>query len=161
MGKKAEQHGPRSPRIVNRKARHDFHILEVLECGIELVGTEVKSLRAGAVKIDDAFARVQGGELFLVGANISHYPQAVAVNQHDPGRDRKLLVRRRQIEQLLSHVIQKGKTLVPLAMYFKRGWAKCEIGLAVGKRQYDKRDALRKRDQQRDIARELNRRRRK
>jgi SsrA-binding protein len=161
MGRKAEHHRPRSPRIVNRKARHDYHILEVLECGIELLGSEVKSLRAGSVKIDDAYARIRGGELFLVGANISLYPQAGPANQHDPQRDRKLLVRRRQIAQLLSHVTQKGKTLVPLAMYFKRGWAKCEIGLAVGKRQYDKRQALRKRDQQRDIAREMNRRRRK
>jgi len=157
MAAKADK--PKTPRIANRRARHDYHINEVVECGIELTGTEVKSLRAGQAKIDEAHARVQDGELYLVGATIAQYQQAAPGMQHDPTRDRKLLVHRRQIAQLESHVKQKGKTLVPLAMYFNRGWAKVELGVAVGKRQYDKRQAIRKREQQRDMQRELRRRR--
>ena len=150
-----------SPRITNRKARHDFHILEVVECGIELTGTEVKSLRSGQAKIDDAYGRVRNDEVFLIGSNIAMYPQAAPSMQHDPARDRKLLLRRSQIRQIDAHVRQKGKTLVPLAVYFKRGWAKCELGLAVGKRQYDKRESIMRREQQRDIAREIRRRQRR
>ncbi|HUU22062.1 MAG TPA: SsrA-binding protein SmpB [Phycisphaerae bacterium] len=158
MAKKQQPSKPRSPRIQNKKARHDYHILEVVECGISLLGTEVKSLRNGTATIDDAHARIRDGEVHLVGVNIAPYPQAVAGMQHDPMRDRKLLLRRRQIEQLEIHVRQKGRTVVPLAIYFKRGWAKCELGLVAGKRQYDKRDAIRQRDQKREIARELRRR---
>ena len=95
-----------------------------------------------------------------MGVNIATYPNAGPALQHDPLRDRKLLIHRRQIAQLATHVKQKGKTLIPLAIYFKRGWAKCELGVAVGKGRYDKRDALKKRDQQREIAREMGRRRR-
>ena len=156
-GRQSEKH---SPRMVNRRARHEYHISEVVECGIELLGTEVKSLRAGQGKIDEAYARVKGGEVFLIGANIAMYPQAAEGMQHNPKRDRKLLVRRGQIAQLESHVKQKGKTLIPLAIYFKRGWAKCEIGIAEGKQQRDKRDDLRKKDHQREIAREMSRRNR-
>ncbi len=147
------------PRISNRKARHNYHIIEVVECGVQLLGTEVKSLRAGQARIDEAYARVRDGEVFLVGSTIAPYPQAAEGMQHEPNRDRKLLLRRRQIHQLEIHVRQKGKTLIPLAMYFKRGWAKCEIGIAEGKRDFDKRDTIRKRDQQREIAREMKRRR--
>lgn len=160
MARKKKQSPPHQPRIANRKARYDYHILEVVECGMELLGTEVKSLRSGRAKIDDAFARVRGGEMFLVGATIDPYPQAAEGMQHEPTRDRKLLLRRRQIAQIESHVRQKGKTVIPLAIYFKRGWAKCELGVVEGKRSYDKREAIRKRDQQRDIAREMSRRRR-
>jgi len=151
---------PSKPRVSNRKARHDYHILEVVECGLVLTGTEVKSIRAGQARIDEAYAHIRQGELFLVGANIAHYAQAAAGMQHEPTRDRKMLVRRRQVAALEMHIKQKGKTLVPLAIYFKRGWAKCEIGIAVGKKQYDKRQAIAKRDQQREIAREISRRRR-
>jgi SsrA-binding protein len=158
MAKKKDSPVKGQPRISNRKARHDYHILEVLECGIELTGTEVKSLRAGQAKIDEAYARIREGELYLVGATIAHYPQAAEAMQHDQTRDRRLLARRRQIAELEAHVRQKGKTIVPLAMYFKRGWAKVELGVAVGKRQYDKREALRKRDQQREIDRDMRRR---
>ena len=158
MAKKKKQSSTHSPRIVNRKARHDYQILEVVECGLALTGTEVKSLRNGNAKIDDAFARIDGGEVFLIGATISPYPQAAESMQHAPARDRKLLLRCRQIEQLETHAKQKGKTLVPLAIYFKRGWAKCEIGVAVGKRQYDKRATIKDRDQQRDAEREMERR---
>jgi len=147
-----------TPRILNRKARHDFTILETLECGIALTGTEVKSLRAGAARIEEAHARLRDGEVFLMGASISTYPQASAAAQHDPDRPRKLLLHRRQVAVLADHVRQKGHTLVPLTVYFKRGWAKCELGLAVGKRAYDKRQTIRKRDQQLEIDRELRRR---
>ncbi len=149
----------KSPRMVNRKARFDYHILEVLECGMALFGTEVKSLRAGQAKIDEAYVRVQGGELLLVGANIAHYPHARGDLQHDPTRDRKLLVHRRQIAALEQHTRQKGKTIVPLAVYFKGGRAKCEIGLAVGKKFFDKRQDIKKRDAQRDMQRAMHKRR--
>jgi SsrA-binding protein len=160
VAKKKEQSGSHQPRIRNRKARYDYHILEVLECGVSLLGTEVKSLRAAQGKIDDAYVRIRDGEVYLVGANISPYPQAAEGMQHDPMRDRKLLVRRRQIAKLESHVKQKGKTIVPLSIYFKRGWAKCELGIVEGKRSYDKRESLRKRQQQREMAREIRHRNR-
>ncbi len=159
MAKQPPQHLSQTPRIVNRKARHHYHILEVVECGMELLGTEVKSLRAGSAQIDDAYAKVRGDAVYLIGAYISAYPQAGPL-QHAPARDRKLLLHRRQIQLLAAHVAQKGRTLVPLVVYFKKGWAKCELGLVVGKRAYDKRQDLRKKDQQREIDRELRRRRR-
>ena len=148
----------RWPRIGNRRARFDYQILAKIECGIELLGTEVKSLRAGNASLAGAYARINGGQVFLCGANIAVYPQAVGSLQHDPVRDRKLLLRRRQIHELTAHVDQKGHTLVPLALYFKDGWAKCELASAVGKRHYDKRQAIQKRDHQRDIDRHLRRR---
>jgi len=160
MGKKMTS--PNStPRIVNRRAWHDYYITARLECGLELTGTEIKSLRAGAIKIDEAHARLCRGELFLIGSNIASYPNAAPGMQHEPTRDRKLLVHRRQIDQLQAHVSQKGKTLVPLSVYFKKGWAKVEIGLAEGKRNFDKREDLRLRDAKRDIAREMGRRNRR
>jgi SsrA-binding protein len=161
MAKGEDHRGAGGPRILNRKARHDFAILEVVECGMELLGTEVKSLRAGQAKIDDAYARVRGGQVVLVGANIAMYPNAAGELQHEPLRDRRLLLHRRQIQALEAHVRQKGKTLVPLAVYFKKGWAKCELGVAVGKRMFDKRQAIKAREQQRDIQREMTRRRKK
>lgn len=148
---------PQSVRIANRKAFHDYHIDEKIECGIELVGTEVKSLRAGQAKIDEAYARVEGGQVFLVGANIALYSQAAEGMQHNPTRKRRLLLHRRQIHQLQQRIQQKGKTLVPLAMYFHKGWAKVEIGVAEGKRNYDKRESLRKKDHQRDMQRAMRR----
>lgn len=158
MAKKKEQGRPKGVRIQNRKARYDYHILEVVEAGVELLGTEVKSLRGGQAKIDDAYARIQDGQAYLVGANIAIYPNAAGGMQHEPMRDRKLLLHKRQIDQIESHVRQKGKTVVPLAIYFKRGWAKCELGIVHGKRAYDKRQAIRKRDQEREMARELGKR---
>ena len=157
---KTKDKQPKGVRITNRRGRRDFEILEVLECGLELTGTEVKSLRNGNMKIDEAHARVDKGELFLVGATIAEYPQAAPEMQHKTTRDRKLLVHRRQVAKLEFHVRQKGKTLIPLAVYFVRGWAKCEIGVAVGRRSYDKRETIKKRQQQRDMAREMSRRRR-
>jgi len=157
LAKKAGQNGSQGPRVSNRKARFKFHILEKVECGLALTGTEVKSLRDGQGTVDEGHARIRDGEVFLVGVNIATYPSAAGMLQHEPLRDRKLLLRRRQIAQLETHVKQKGKTLVPLAIYFKRGWAKCELGVVVGKRQYDKRESIKKRDQQRDMAREMRR----
>ena len=159
MAKKTQQ-STGAPKVTNRKARRDYEILEVVEAGIELQGTEVKSIRAGQAKIDEAYARLAGDEVFLLGATIPQYANAAATGQHEPTRDRKLLLHRRQIDLIAAHVRQKGKTVVPLTIYFKRGWAKCELGIAVGKRFYDKRQALKKKDQQRDIARELGRRKR-
>jgi SsrA-binding protein len=147
-------------RVSNRKAFHDFYIIEKLECGLALIGTEVKSIRAGLAKIDEGYARLQEGELWLIGVNIAQYPNASGLLQHEPLRNRKLLIHRRQMEQIQSHVRQKGKTLVPLAIYFKGGWAKCEIGIAEGKRQFDKRESIRTRDQKREITREMHRRNR-
>ena len=145
---------------LGRRARHRFHIVEKVECGLALPGTEVKSLRLGQAKVDEAHARIQDGEAFLVGMNIAAYPNASGMLQHDPLRDRKLLLHRRQIAQLETHVKQKGKTLIPLVIYFHRGWAKCELAVATGKHQYDKREAIRKRDQERDVARQMAQRRR-
>ena len=161
MAKNKDQLTPRKGvRISNRKARRDYQISEVVECGIALTGTEVKSIRSGQMILEESFARVRGGEVFLVGATIAPYPQAAPGMQHQPTRDRKLLLHSRQIDKIEIHVRQKGKTVIPLAVYFKRGWAKCELGIAVGKKHYDKRDSIKKRDQQRDIAREMGRRRR-
>jgi len=158
---KKKRHGPsQQAQIANRKARHKFHILEKVECGLALTGTEVKSIRSGQATLDEGYARVRGGEVFLVGVNIATYPSAAGILQHEPLRERKLLLRRRQIAQLETHVKQKGRTLVPLAIYFKRGWAKCELGVVIGKRQYDKRESIKKRDQKREMAREMQRRRR-
>lgn len=150
---------PHGVRIVNKRARRDFHIEEVVECGMALVGTEVKSLRLGNARIDEAHARVDDGEVFLVGSTIGAYPQAAPGMQHEPTRNRKLLLRRRQIDALEAHVRQKGKAVIPLAIYFRSGWAKCELGIAVGKRAHDKRQDIKLRDHQRDIAREMARRR--
>ncbi len=147
------------PRVRNRRARFDYHVLEKVECGIELTGTEVKSLRAGNASLAGAFARIRDGEVFLCGANVAIYPQAVGALQHDPLRDRKLLLHRGQIRKLEAHAFQKGHTLVPLSLYFERGWAKCELAAAVGKRTYDKRQAIQRREHQRDIQRQMRRRR--
>jgi SsrA-binding protein len=160
MAKGKPSPGPRGVRITNRKARRDYRILEVVEAGLELRGTEVKSLRAGQAQLDDSYARLIGRDLYLVGANIPIYPQAAGTLQHEPTRHRKLLLHRRQIELIDAHVRQKGKTVVPLAIYFHRGWAKCELGIVIGKRDFDKRETIRNRDQQRDIAREMRRRNR-
>ena len=158
MAKRKEQPGGGgASRIVNRRARHDYHVREVVECGIALVGSEVKSVRAGQVKLDEAHAVVRGGEAYLVGMHIAPYAAAAGTLGHDPDRDRKLLLHKRQIAQLEAHARQKGKTLVPLALYFKRGWAKCELGLVEGKKQYDKRETIRKRDHQREMDRAVRR----
>ena len=145
---------PRKFISLNRKARHDYHILESFEAGMVLVGTEVKSLRAGKVNLKDSYASIDDGELWLHGLHISPYERA-SYNNHDPERSRKLLISKLDLKRLAGKVLEKGFTLVPLALYFKEGWAKVEIGLAKGKRQYDKREAIAKRDSQRQVDRAL------
>ena len=138
----------------NRKARHDYFILEQMEAGIALQGTEVKSLRAGRANLKDSFARVQEGQVWLYGAHISPYDQGNRFN-HDPERPRRLLLHKREIWRLMGRVQEKGLTLVPLSLYFKRGNVKVELGLAKGKAEYDKREAIARRESDREIARAL------
>jgi len=146
------------PIARNRKAFHDYEILDKLEAGIELRGTEVKSLRNGKVQMADAYARVEDGELFLVGLHISPY-EKTAYGNHEPTRKRRLLVHRREIRRLAGKLNERGLTLVPLSLYFRRGWAKVELGLARGKRQYDKRQDIKRREHQRQMQRAMARRR--
>lgn len=144
----------------NRRARHDYEVLEVREAGIALVGTEVKSLREGHIQLKDSYARVDGGELWLVGVHVSPYAQADGFGGHDPERRRKLLLHRKEIVELANRVALESLTLVPLSVYFKEGRAKVELGLARGRKSYDKRDAIATRDANRDAERDLSRRNR-
>lgn len=136
----------------NKKARHDYFIEETFEAGIELVGTEVKSIRGGKVNIRDSFARVDRGELYLYNMHISPYEKGNIYNR-DPLRTRKLLVHKREIRRLVGYTQQKGLTLVPLAVYITRGLVKVEMAVARGKKSYDKRDAMAERDAKRRIER--------
>ena len=142
----------------NRRARRDFFIHDTYEAGMVLVGSEVKSLREGRVSMGDAYAEVRNGELYLVGCHIAEYPWANRFN-HEPMRDRKLLMHAREIRRLATKLNERGFTLVPLRIYFKRGKAKVELALAKGKRKYDKREAVRERDVSRDMEVERWRRR--
>ena len=151
--------GPRTPRIRNKKARHDYQVLETIEAGLVLEGSEVKALRDGKANLDEAFARVKGGEVYLYNMHIGPYQQAGPFG-HDPRRTRKLLLKKREIDRFLGKAIEKGHTLVPLAVYFRRGWAKVELAVARGKREFDKREDLKRREHQRQIERELARRQR-
>jgi len=140
--------------VENRRARHDYHVLEKHEAGIELRGTEVKSLRAGHIVLKDSYADVINGEMFLVGVHINPYEQGTAWN-HEPERRRKLLMHKRQIVKLAEQVDEKGYTLVPLSVYFKEGRAKVEIGLCKGKQTVDKRESIRDREVKREIDRAM------
>ena len=142
----------------NRRARYDYHLLERLEAGLTLTGTEVKSLRAGQATLQRAFADIRDGEVWLVGAHIPEYAQGNVAN-HDPDRDRKLLLHRREIDSLLGKVREKGLTLVPTKLYFKNGRVKVEIAVARGKEQRDKRRDLAERDARRQIDRAMKERR--
>jgi SsrA-binding protein len=141
----------------NRKARHDYSILDTYEAGIALMGTEVKSLRAGRASLVDAFAQEKNGELYLHGLHIPEYAMGTWTN-HEPRRTRKLLLNRAEIARLIAKTRESGLTLVPLSMYFSDGWAKVEIGLARGKKTYDKRQDLATRDANREITRAMGRR---
>ena len=141
----------------NRKARHDYSILDTYEAGIALTGTEVKSLRAGRASLVDAFGQVNNGEIFLHALHIPEYAQGTWTN-HEPRRTRKLLMKRIEIDRLIGKLKESGLTLVPLSLYFSDGWAKVELALARGKRSYDKRQDLAKRDADREIARAAGRR---
>lgn len=143
------------PTIKNARARHLYHIEDTLEAGMVLLGSEVKSLREGQASLPDSFAYIKRGEVWLVKAHIAPYAYSHQLN-HDPLRKRKLLLHKREIAKLQKALAQDGYTLVPLEIYFNdRGVAKCRLGLARGKRQYDKRESIKKRDAQREIQRTL------
>jgi SsrA-binding protein len=141
----------------NRKARHEYDLLEKVEAGIVLTGTEVKSLRNGKANLEDAYAEIDRGEVWLQGCDIPEYLQANRMN-HVPKRPRKLLLHRREIDKLSSKAGEKGLTLIPLSIYFKKGMAKIEIFVARGRKTYDKREAIKKQDAKRDMDRALRRR---
>ncbi|MEI2692911.1 MAG: SsrA-binding protein SmpB [Anaerolineae bacterium] len=136
----------------NRKARHEYIIEESIEAGIVLSGTEIKSIRTGRANLQDSFALIRGGEMWLIGAHISPYAHGNREN-HEPRRDRKLLLHRREIERLVGRVQEKGWTLVPLDIHLRDGRAKVQLGLARGKKQYDKRETIAKRDLDRELRR--------
>ncbi len=137
---------------VNRKALHDYEILKRVEAGLALTGTEIKSIRLGRANIREAYARPEGGEMWLLNAHIAQYP-AGNRNNHEPTRPRKLLLHRSEIEELSEGANERGLTIVPLSLYLKRGMAKVELGLARGRRQYDKRQAIARREAERQMAR--------
>jgi SsrA-binding protein len=139
--------------VTNRKARHEYEIIDRIEAGIVLIGSEVKSLRAGKANLGDAYGRVQNGEIWLVDMHISTYDKA-ALQAPDPLRERKLLLHRNEIKRLSRRMQEKGFTLIPLRVYFKNNLVKIELGIARGKRKYDKKAAIAERDAKRDIDRE-------
>jgi SsrA-binding protein len=140
--------------VTNRRALHEYFVLESLEVGIVLSGTEIKSLREGKVQMADAYARIDNGELWLLGMHISPYTHGSYTN-HEPDRPRKLMAHKDQIASLRASVEQKGLTLIPIKLYLKKGRAKVELGLCRGKKLYDKRESAAERESQRDIARAL------
>jgi SsrA-binding protein len=142
----------------NRRARHDYDILETLACGIALLGSEVKSLRNNRVSLDEAYARIEGGEVWLHNADIAEYPQANVMN-HEPRRPRKLLLKRREIRKFAEEGDHSGFTLVPLDLFFRRGIAKVTLAVAKGRKQHDKRQALKKADAGREMREALKSRR--
>ncbi len=145
------------PRISNRKALHEYSVTHKLECGISLVGSEVKSLRMGKASLQEAYAAIHNGELILHKAHIEQYDEASYLN-HLPTRDRKLLAHKREIRKLAAETAVKGVTLIPLAMYFKNGLIKVELGVARGKREHDKRETIRRKEQDREMRRIMSRR---
>ena len=140
----------------NRRARHDYKILDTVECGIVLVGTEIKSLRDGKISLNDAFATIDRGEVFLRNLHIPEYSYGHWTN-HSPKRTRKLLLHRREIDRLLGQVRNGNRTLIPLKVYLKNGIAKLELGLGEGKQAYDKREDIKRRTEEREIVRDLGR----
>lgn len=158
--KKKPQADPNEKSVAeNRRAYHKFEVIESLECGLMLVGSEVKSLRDGKLSLAEAYGRVKGGEVWLIGADIPVYPQANRMN-HDPKRPRKLLLHQLEITKFANQAHEKGLTLVPLKVYFKKGRAKLLLGLCRGKKLHDKRESLKKADSQRQIQRAMRNKRR-
>jgi SsrA-binding protein len=157
--KPSVQHDDSAIKIVarNRRARHDYELLEKVEAGLVLTGTEVKSLRNGKASLEEAYAEVSGDEVWLQGCDIPEYLQANRMN-HVPKRPRKLLLHRREISKLATKVEAKGMTLVPLSIYFKKGIAKVELSVARGRKTFDKREALKTREAKRDMDRAMRRR---
>ncbi len=147
-----------SPRINNRRALHEYFISAKLECGIVLVGSEVKSLRLGKAQLQESFARIEKAGLVLHGCHIDPYEKAALAN-HDPLRERKLLVHKRELKRLADETRDRGTTLIPLAIYFKGGNAKVEIGVARGKQHHDKRESIKKKEMDRELRRVMSHRR--
>jgi len=163
MAKGPTRRAPKAPtdddrKVVaqNRRARHDYEILETVEAGIELVGSEVKSLRDGKAQIRDAYARVDDGQMWLFAMHVPPWAFATGFGAHDPERRRRLLLHKRQIIELGDRAAQEGLTLVPLSLYFREGRAKVSLGLARGRKTYDKRHALAERDAKREVERALS-----
>ena len=147
-----------SPRIQNRRAHFDYAFVDKIEAGIQLVGSEVKSARQGKIQLAQSFARIRGSEVFLLGCHIEEYIEANQLN-HDPTRTRRLLLHKREIRKLTQRMQkQPGSTLIPLEVYFKHGYAKVLLGLGIGKAKYDKRAAIKEREDQRNIQKALRRR---
>ncbi len=149
MSKPTEREAARENIAENRKAMHDYHLLESFEAGIALQGTEVKSIREGRVNLRDSYARVEGGEVFLYNVHISPY-SARGYADHEPTRRRKLLLHKQEIRKLIGKTVEKGMTLVPVRMYFKNGRIKVAVSLAKGKQLHDKRETVRKREADRE-----------
>ncbi len=149
--------GGRKVVATNRRARHDYDVLETLECGVALTGSEIKSVRAGQVQLKDAYAEIRGGELWLTSAHIAPYKYA-RDGGHDPERPRKLLAHRREIERLIGKVNEAGLTLIPMSVYLSGGLAKVELALARGRRTIDKRQKIKERELQREMDRARGRR---
>lgn len=146
---------PERAAITNRRARFEYEIIDKFEAGLELSGCEVKSLRGGGGSLAEAYAMPKGTQLFVVGMHIKPYEKAMGWGVQDPTRDRKLLLRRKEMDKLIGAVSNTGLTLIPLRVYFNaRGWAKLELGLARGKKLHDKRDSIKERDLNRELARE-------
>jgi SsrA-binding protein len=154
---RAERNANFSPRIANRRALHKYFITHKIECGMVLLGSEVKSLRQGKAQLAESYARVERGELILHGCHIDPYEKAHI--GHEPLREKKLLVHKRELVRLEGETEEKGTTLIPLAIYFKNGVAKLELGVARGNQEHDKRHAIRKREQERDMRRAMSQRR--
>ena len=144
----------------NRRATHDYEVMDTIECGMVLVGTEVKSLRMGHAKLDEAYGKIENGELWLVGCEIPEYPFGNRLN-HAPKRQRKLLMHRREIEKFAGQASEKGFTLIPIRIYFKEGRAKLELAVGRGKQTYDKRQSLKTAEAKRDIDRAMSAKRRR
>jgi SsrA-binding protein len=157
VGKEASNRSEIQSVARNKRARHDYHILETLEAGLVLTGTEVKSLRDGRANIADAYGNVRDGEVFLLNLHISPYERGGYTN-HDPNRTRKLLLHRKEIRRLIGAVERQGLTLIPLELYFKNGVAKVALALAKGKKLHDKRETERTRDAEREMARAVRQR---
>ena len=149
MDEKTERERAKSNIAENRKAFHDYHLLETFEAGIVLLGTEVKAIREGRVNLRDSFARIENGELFLSNVNISPYSHR-GYADHEPLRQRKLLLHRDEIRKLIGKTVERGMTLVPVRMYFKDGRVKVAISLAKGKKEYDKRETIKRRETDRE-----------
>jgi len=155
----AKENQPDGVKIIaqNRKARFLYEILETYEAGIQLIGTEVKSIRAGRVNLQDGYALIRQGEVWLINVNISPYEATGAYFNHDPKRTRKLLLHRQEISKLIGKTEQKGLTLVPLKVYLKKGLVKVQIGLAKGKKLHDKRETIKRREDQKEMQRVVKR----